>query len=433
MKSRRWKFSEAAPLPSRFGSASWAVLAAVAMLYVVGLLCIYATEVSSAAAPGKTIKHLVNLAIGLGAFMLILRVGHQRIGRFAVLIVALGLLGLVPLLVARHVPLGDVIPRRRGAFRWIQLPFYSYQPSEFMKIAFIVGLAAYLRYRRNYRTFLGLMIPMAASLVPLALILMEPDLGTALLIMPVLFVMLFAAGAKTKHFVAVGACGLCVMPVLWTRLQPYQRSRFLGVLLQSEGLRARVIEEPHKYRFLGSERQSREWEHGSGMQLVRSKAALGSGGLTGHGWARGAFVEFSFLPDKHNDFIFAMVGHQWGLVGCLLVVTCYVIMVLAGIEIAAATPEPFARLLAVGVVALLSTQVAINIGMTIGLVPITGMTLPFVSYGGSSLLANFIGIGLLISVSRSRPFLLADKPFEFGASAGRDAALRPAPSYRAGP
>ncbi len=420
MKSRSLNLSQPA----------WAVLAAAAMLYVIGLLCIYATEAGRAAPAIKTTRQLFNLAAGCAGFVGVLWLGYPWFKRFAPIIVALAVVGLIPLVLAKFVPLGGLVPEKRGAHRWIQLPFYSIQPSELMKVAYVIGLAAYLRYRQNYRTFLGLMIPLAASLVPLVLILLEPDLGTALLIMPVLFVMLFAAGARTKHLVGLAAVGVCMVPVLWMQLHPYQRSRVLGVLLQSETLRQRIIAEPDKYEFLGTEKQAREWEVASGMQLVRSKAALGSGGLTGHGWGEGAFVEFSFLPDKHNDFIFAMVGHQWGLIGCLVVLTCYTIIVLAGIEIAAGTMDPFARLMAVGIVALLATQVIINIGMTIGLLPITGMTLPFVSYGGSSLLTNFIGLGLLVSVSRYRPYLLANRPFEFGGDR-RDDAVKPTPDYRA--
>ncbi len=413
-----------------FSEPAWAIIIAVGILYLIGLLSIYADEAAHQSTPVKTIKQIVNVGVGCVAFVVILRMGYPWVGRWAWLIVATAVIALVPLVLARYVSFGGLIPERRGAHRWIQLPFYNIQPSELMKVAYIVGLSAYLRYRRNYRTFWGLMLPLVASLVPLVLILMEPDLGTALLIMPVLFVMLFAAGAKMRHFVGLGFVGLALVPVVWFQIQPYQRSRILGVLLQSDTLRQRIIEEPEKYKFLGTERQAREWEVAIGMQLERSKAALGSGGLTGHGWARGAFVEFAFLPDKHNDFIFAMVGHQWGLVGCLLVLMCYVIITLAGIEIAAGTTDPFARLLAVGVVALLAAQVLINVGMTIGLLPVTGMTLPFVSYGGSSLLTNFLGVGLLISVSRHRPYLLANRPFEYGPTVGREDPLRPAPVFR---
>lgn len=125
-------------------------------------------------------------------------------------------------------------------------------------------------------------------------------------------------------------------------------------------------------------------------------------------------MRYNFLPDRHNDFVFALIGHQWGILGCLLVLGCHTLIVMAGVRIASVTQEPFAQLLAVGVVTLIAMQVIINIAMTVGLMPITGMTLPFVSYGGSSLLCNFIAAALLISISQHRPFLLADRAFEYG-------------------
>ena len=184
--------------------------------------------------------------------------------------------------------------------------------------------------------------------------------------------------------------------------------------MQSDSLRRRIIADPEKYTFTGVSRQEAlEWEASSGMQLVRSKAALGSGGAFGQGWGRGTYVEYNFLPDRHNDFVFAIVGHQWGIIGCFVVLACYVVIVVAGVEIASETAEPCGRLLAMGVVCLIAAQVLINVGMTIGLMPITGMTLPFVSYGGSSLLTNFLAIALLVSVSQHRPFTLARKPFDW--------------------
>ena len=414
----------------RLGEPGWAIVAAVGILYTIGLLCIYATEAAAGGVPANTIKQIVYLAAGIAVSIVIVRLGFGFFSRHAYLIFALALLSLVPLVLARYVPMDSVIPHRRGAHRWIKLPMFQLQPSEFMKVAHVIGLAAYLRYRRTYRTFWGLMIPLAASLVPMFLILLEPDLGTALLMWPVLLIMLYAAGAKARHLAMVDCVSAAMIPLFWVQLKPYQRSRIAGVLLQSETLRDRIIAHPQRYELLSTPRQAREWEVGTGMQLVRSKAALGSGGVTGQGWGRGTYVQYNFLPDKHNDFIFAIIGHQWGLAGCLLVLACFVIIVLAGMEIASATNEPFARLLAVGIVALMASQAAINIGMTIGLMPVTGMTLPFVSYGGSSLLTNFIGVSLLLSVARYRPYLLADRPFEFGRNADREKLVRPSPAYR---
>ncbi|MCH7632601.1 MAG: FtsW/RodA/SpoVE family cell cycle protein, partial [Planctomycetes bacterium] len=149
--------------------------------------------------------------------------------------------------------------------------------------------------------------------------------------------------------------------------------------------------------------------------------------LFGHGWGKGIYVDTSLLPDRHNDFIFAIVAHQWGLIGCLLVLACYVVIVIAGVRIASVTTEPFARLLAVGIVTLIATQAFISVAMSVGLMPITGMTLPFVSYGGSSVLCNFVAVALLISVSQHRPYLLTRKPFVFGREETEQTTRAPTP------
>jgi len=258
-----------------------------------------------------------------------------------------------------------------------------------------------------------MLIPFFVTAVPMGLILVEPDLGTTLLMIPVPFVMLFMAGAKKRHLGLLVLLGMLCLPVVWRKMEPYQRMRIVGLLLQHDPLRERIIAHPEEYTHLCTKRQAIEWEADSGLQLVRGKAALGSGGLLGQGWGQGTYVEYDFLPDRHNDFVFALVGHQWGLVGCLVALACYVAIVFAGVEIAAVSPDPLGRLLAVGVVTVIAAQVLINVGMTTGLMPITGMTLPFVSFGGSSLVTNFVGVGLLISVSRHRPFLLYKKSFEF--------------------
>jgi rod shape determining protein RodA len=251
------------------------------------------------------------------------------------------------------------------------------------------------------------------SVVPIGLILLEPDLGTALLLLPVLLTMLFMAGARKRHLAIIIAMGLAAAPLAWTLIRGYQRARVTAVLLQSDELREAIVADPDKYAFLATKRQAIEWAASSGYQLVHSKNTVGSGGLIGYGWGEGPYVASSLLPDRHNDFIFSIIGHQWGILGCVVVLGAFAVIVLAGVRIAAATTEPAGRLLAVGVLAMIVSQVVINVGMSVGLMPITGMTLPFVSYGGSSLLTNFIAAALLISVSRNRPFLLATRPFEF--------------------
>ncbi len=393
------------------------------MLLTLGIACIYVTNTHYSASHDGTAnaaRQGIRVVVGLLAAIVVMRVGYQRIADFAYALFVAALLLLVPLLLARvlKTSFGGLTAPRNGAYRWLHLPGFLLQPSEFMKLAYVVALAWYLRYRKNYRRLGGLMIPVVLSSIPLGLILLEPDLGTALLLMPVLFAMLFVAGAKLGHLVLIVLIGAGAAPLAWGQIRGYQRARVTAVFLQSERFRQAVIDQPERFTFLSDDprqakRQAIEWAASSGYQLVHSKNAIGSGGVLGQGWGAGVYVRSSLLPDRHNDFIFALIGHQWGFFGCLVVLACYAVLVLAGVRIASATTDPFGRLLAVGIVALIVTQVVINVSITVGLLPITGTTLPFVSYGGSSLLASFMGLALLISVSQNRPFLLATRPFEF--------------------
>ncbi|MFQ5590979.1 MAG: FtsW/RodA/SpoVE family cell cycle protein [Phycisphaerae bacterium] len=396
----------------------WAIAIAVALLLTVGIASIYVTDthyVRGHDGPRNALKQCAFVLCGLMVAAAVLKIGYASISRHAYVVFFVLLIALVPLLVARVASstFGGIIKPRNGAYRWINLPGFQLQPSEFMKVAYLISLAWYLRYRKNYRRLGGLLVPLAVSMLPLSLILFEPDLGTALLLLSVMFTMLFAAGARLRHLALIVLLGAVVAPVAWGRLREYQRLRITAVLLQSDTLRQAVIEHPESFEALASKRQAVEWAASSGYQLVHSKNAVGSGAITGCGWGNGVYVTSGLLPDRHNDFIFSVIAHQWGFLACIMVVGCYTVIVLSGARIASATIEPCGRLLAVGVVALIVTQAAINIGMAVGLMPITGMTLPFVSYGGSSLLSDFIATALLISVSQHRPFLLAVRPFEF--------------------
>ena len=397
----------------------WAIAAAVLVLLTIGVASIYVTDTHYMAAhdgPRNAAKQCVFALTGIVLAVGVLSVGYQTIARHAYLIFLLNVAALVPLLLADilNMDFGGLMKPINGAYRWFRLPGFQLQPSEFIKVAYLLALAWYLRYRKNYRSFAGLLLPLVISAVPLVLILLEPDLGTVLLLMPVLFGMLLIAGAKVRHILILAMVAMAAAPFAWWRIKDYQRLRVSAVLMQSDHLRRSIIEHPDRYKFLATKRQAVEWAASSGYQLVHSKNAIGSGGLFGHGWGKGIYVKQSLLPDRHNDFVMALVGHQWGLAGCLLVLAAYTTIVLAGVRIASGTADPFARLLAVGVVILIASQVLINVGMSVGLMPITGMTLPFVSYGGSSLFTNFMAVALLISVSQRRPYLLANRPFDFG-------------------
>jgi rod shape determining protein RodA len=399
------------------------LLTTMLLLVAISIVTIYAVGHPAEGGPSDNQKELagywkkqvVFAAFGLCAFVLANLVSYRYLGEISHWIfgVVLALLGL--LLVSKYVVHLPFIPPHKGAFRWIEIGVGSHklpqiQPSEFCKIAYILVMAWYLRFRSNYDSFKALVGPFAVTLVPMVLILKEPDLGTVLLMMPVLFTMLFVAGARIRHLLSVVVLAIAVSPILWLMLQGYQRERISSVLLQSDWLRSQAESSPALGKLLvGEPFTEKKWRNDLGYHLIRSKLAVAWGGLTGTGFRRGPFIKYDFIPERHNDFIFSVIAHQWGFLGCLGLFLIYAVFIACGLEIAAHNTDPFGRLLAVGLVAMFAVQVIVNIGMTLGIMPITGLTLPFVSYGGSSLLVNMIAAGLLNNVGRCRPFSVAPR------------------------
>ena len=339
-----------------------------------------------------TLRQGLYVAGGIGLLLVVLLPSYRRIGRYAYAFYGLALFLLLLLFLDRYVDL-PLIPVRRDVRRWIDLGVFSLQPSELMKVGLILALAYYLRYRKSYRTWWGLIPPFVLTLVPMVLILGQPDLGTLLMLLPVLFAMLFVAGARLRHLATIVLLGCATLPLFYFfGMKDYQRERIQVLFKQNSADEA--------------------WQQKQGYQLRQSLIALGTGDLTGESDDEGAFVRYGLLPEEHNDFIFAVIGNQWGFVGCVLVILAYVAITIWGLEIATVTNDPFGRLLAVGVVVMIVVQALLNICMNLGLAPITGMTLPFVSAGGSSLWANFIALGLLVNVAQRRTMLIAHPPFE---------------------
>jgi len=360
-------------------------------------------------------KQIIFALVGIAGFMAVNAVNYRRFGTVSYWFFA-GILALLAvLLISKYVVVLPFAEPKHGTYRWIWLTVRgralpSIQPSEFCKLAYILALAWYLRYRSNYRNFKALIGPFALSLLPMVLILPEPDLGTVLLLMPILFTMLFVAGAKVKHLLMIVLMALLVSPLLWYKMENYQRTRISSVVLQNAWVREKA--EKHLWLgkvLVGTKFSENKWKSDWGWHLIRSKYAVASGGPTGYGFRQGPFVKYDFLEARHNDFIFAIIAQQWGFWGCLAVLGLYVIIVACGLEIAANHTDPFGRLLVVGIVAMFVVEVIINVGMTVGLMPITGLTLPLVSYGGSSLLVSMASVGLLNNVGRSRPFSVAPK------------------------
>jgi len=193
-------------------------------------------------------------------------------------------------------------------------------------------------------------------------------------------------------------------------MKPYQRTRISSVLLQNEWVQEKAEHYPTLGKILvGKKFSTRQWKEDWGYHLMRSKFAVASGGVKGYGFRQGPFIKYDFLPARHNDFIFAIIAHQWGFVGCAGLLGLYVVIIGCGLEIAGNNTDPFGRLLAVGITAMFAVEIIINVSMTLGLMPITGLTLPLVSYGGSSLLVSMASVGLLNNVGRCRPFSVARK------------------------
>ena len=399
------------------------LLTAVLILIGIGIATIYSVGNPAEDSPDSQGEDLSNkwqkqamfAIVGLAGFIVINSINYRRLGSISYWIFAIILILLAILLVSKYVVVLPFAKPKNGTYRWIwfsiggrTLP--SLQPSEFCKLAYILALAWYLRYRSNYRNFKALIGPFALALLPMILILPEPDLGTVLLMMPILFTMLFVAGAKVKHLLIIIFMAVMVSPLMWLKMKDYQRERISSVLLQSDWLREKAEKKPWMGEILvGTKFTEREWRNDWGWHLIRSKYAVASGSAKGYGFRRGPFVKYDFLEARHNDFIFAIIAHQWGFWGCLALLGLYVIIVSCGLEIAANNTDPFGRLLAIGIVAMFVVEVIINVGMTIGLMPITGLTLPFVSYGGSSLLVSMVSVGLLNNIGRCRPFNLARK------------------------
>jgi cell division protein FtsW (lipid II flippase) len=339
-------------------------------------------------------------------------IDYRKIGRFSWAFYVVSILLLLYTVVWwTHVEPGDNrlfrVPRVNGAYNWINFGVLRFQPAELAKIAFVMVMARYLRFRSNYRTLRGLLPPFALAMVPMAMILLEPDLGTALIFLPALFAMLFVAGAKIRHLLAIVALGLAMGPVLWLCGPKTAGAPGLPFLSHLPAF-VRDYQRKRVYAMFSNDHETLQ---AGGYQQQHALAALGSGGVGGNGI--GVVPVGQKVPEAHNDMVFALIGEQFGFIGSAAVLIAYTVFFAAGVEIAAATREPFGKLLAIGVVAMLAGQTFLNLMVVTKLMPVTGVTLPFISYGGSSLVASFMAAGLLLNIGQNRPLVMAKNAFEF--------------------
>lgn len=268
---------------------------------------------------------------------------------------------------------------RLGAQRWIEIGPFSFQPSEFAKLACILALANFLGSRTPLEGE-GKALGWAALMIglPLFLILKQPDLGSAMLLLPMLVIVLYLWGIRLRYLVTAFFAGALSSPFLWHFLADYQKKRILV--------------------FLDPERDSL----GSGYTAIQSHIAVGSGGLLGKGWLHGTQSQLNFVPEHHTDFIFSVIAEELGFLGTLFLILLYGTLFYQMFQVMERTTDIKGKLLVGGVLSLTFFQTLINLGMSFGLFPITGITLPLVSYGGSSLVATGIAVGLLASVHKER-------------------------------
>ena len=317
-------------------------------------------------------RQLVRFGIGLGLMLAIALIDIRVWMRYAYVFYFLGLALLAVVEIAGFSGM--------GAQRWISLGGFNFQPSEFMKMMLVLGLARYFHSvgLDDIGRIRFLIVPLVMILAPTTLVLRQPDLGTAIMLILGGAAILFVAGVRLWKFAVGIALGFSALPVAWSMLRPYQRQRILTFLdPESDPL-------------------------GAGYHILQSKIALGSGGITGKGFLLGTQSQLKFLPERHTDFIFTMLAEEFGLIGGLALLSLYFLILAYAVVLSLRVRNQFGRILGIGVCFTVFLSVFINVAMVMGLVPVVGVPLPLISYGGTAMLSVLIGFGLLLSASIHR-------------------------------
>lgn len=345
---------------------SWSLLLLIVLVACVGFAMLYS------AANGDwdpwASRQTVRFGIGMVVLFIVAMVDIRIWLRYAYVIYALGLVLLVGVEVTGFVGM--------GAQRWIDLGVFQLQPSEVMKIALVLALARYFHSvsLEDVVRPSRLIVPLLFVLAPVLLVLKQPDLGTAVMLLVGGGVLFFLAGVRLWKFLAVGCVGLAALPIAWNMLHSYQKQRILT--------------------FLDPERDPL----GAGYHIIQSKIAMGSGGLMGKGFLKGTQSHLNFLPEKQTDFVFTMLTEELGLIGGVVLLALYALLMLYGLFIAVRSRNQFGRLLAMGVTTTFSLYVFINVAMVMGVIPVVGVPLPLISYGGTAMMTVMIAFGLLMNI-----------------------------------
>ncbi|MGE0357009.1 MAG: rod shape-determining protein RodA [Burkholderiales bacterium] len=340
-------------------------MVALVLTLSLGLTVVYSA--SGGASFDRVLAQGRNIAIAAMALWVVANIPPQALMRLAVPAYAAGLVLLVGVAL-----FGEV---RNGARRWLNLGFTTLQPSEAMKIAVPLVLAWYFHRHQEGIKLRDYAVAAILLALPVGLVVRQPDLGTALLIFASGFFVIFLAGLSWKVLATLFASGLVSLPFLWGMLHDYQRRRVLTLLDPSED------------------------PLGAGYHIIQATIAIGSGGVLGKGWLNGTQAQLDFVPERSTDFILAVFGEEFGLAGNLVLMALYVLIVARGLLIAANASTTFARLVAGAVTLTFFTYAFVNMGMVSGILPVVGVPLPMVSYGGTALLSMLVGFGILMSIS----------------------------------
>ncbi len=363
----------------------WSIPLAAAGLVGFGLLGLARCEDFGDGARHYLHQQMLWAALGAAAMLAVTVPNYRRLCHWSYALFGVAILLLLGVYLCRSV---------NGAHRWVRWGRVGVQPSEFAKLAFILALGRYLMYRENYRRLRGLLVPLALTSLPVLLILKEPDLGTASVFLPVMFILLLVAGARRGDLLGVLLVGAILLPLFWMQMSPYQKSR-IQVLMNPPGPGQKPAADAY--------------------QLYQGRQVMALGGAWGSFFSGPPSEDAALyhLPEDHTDFIFCVLGERFGLPGLALVLLLYGWIVWRTATVAMETREPFGRLLAAGVAALLAVQVLINSSVTVGLLPVTGLPLPLVSYGGSGLVAHCLALGLVLNVALRPGYELTNEPFRY--------------------
>jgi len=336
-------------------------------LLAVGLMILYSAGDQDSA---LLMRQLIRMGTAFIVLFVLAQIHPDRMRDASYWLYGVGLILLIAVLVFGH--------EGKGAQRWLDLGFFRFQPSELMKLAVPLLVATYLAERPLPPTFIRLLMGLVIIIVPSLLIAKQPDLGTALLIASSGLIVLFLSGIRWRIILGFITVCAAALPVLWYVMHDYQRDRVLTLLNpESDPL-------------------------GKGYHIIQSKIAIGSGGLFGRGWLEGTQSHLAFLPERSTDFIFAVIAEEFGLIGVALILILFLLLAGRGLFIASQAQTSFARLLAGSISLTFLVYVFVNVGMVTGLLPVVGVPLPLVSYGGTSMVTLLAGFGILMSIHTHR-------------------------------